>query len=269
MTSEENKTSKSPWFYQLRSDTLDLGPGRKIIGQFFVPALDRGSYTEYDAYASPIGVYPTDADYVNVSTDRGRVLYVSPEKTDTVYYNYPDKFIQGDEVAIPIGTTKDQEKAKKHWYQWLEWSKPYNSNAAELRRNELQKHQQGGSIQSEAQKQQQQQFIQFLMQEAEQEGVTIQSQEDLKNYIQKLGEEGIKEKQQKFLMLQQSSQQSTQQNGAPVAAKQGSKLNYIKELKGICPEGYLAKGGKCEPCEAKKGKKMNAIESFRAQRKNK
>lgn len=86
------------------------------------------------------------------------------------------------------------------------------------------KHQQGGTVQSEAQ--QQRQFIQFLMQEAEQEGFTIQSQEDLKNYIQKLGEEGFKEKQQKFLML---IKQSSQQSGTPVAAEQGTKLNYIEK----------------------------------------
>ena len=91
-----------------------------------------------------------------------------------------------------------------------------------------------------------------------------QNPEEFKAIILELAQED-----QDVAEFVQELQQSSQQSGAPVAAKQGSKLNYIKELKGICPEGYLAKGGKCKPCEAKKGKKMNAIESFRAQRKNK
>lgn len=133
----------------------------------------------------------------------------------------------------------------------------------------IQSNQQGGTVPTEKEQQMQKQFVQFLMQEAEQEGITIQSQEDLKNYIQKLGEEGFKEKQQKFLAL---IQQASQQSGAPVAAKQGTKLNYIKELKGICPEGYLKAGGRCKPCEAKmkaKGGDMDPVKSFKANRKNK
>lgn len=131
----------------------------------------------------------------------------------------------------------------------------------------IQSKQQGGTVPTEKEQQMQKQFVQFLMQEAEQEGITIQSQEDLKNYIQKLGEEGFKEKQQKFLTL---IQQSSQQSGTPVSAKQGSKLNYIKELKGICPEGYLKTGGRCKPCEAKmkaNGGDMDPVKSFKAGRK--
>lgn len=58
---------------------------------------------------------------------------------------------------------------------------------------------------------------------------------------------------------------------APAAAK-GAKLNYVKELKGICPEGYLKTGGRCKPCEAKmkaKGGDMDPVKSFKANRKNK
>ena len=57
--------------------------------------------------------------------------------------------------------------------------------------------------------------------------------------------------------------------GTPTAAK-GAKLNYVKELKGICPEGYLKTGGRCKPCEAKmkaKGGDMDPVKSFKAGRK--
>jgi hypothetical protein len=49
-----------------------------------------------------------------------------------------------------------------------------------------------------------------------------------------------------------------QQNA--VKAKYGAKLNYVKRLKGKCPEGQelKQKGGKmlCAPCMAKCGKKL-------------
>lgn len=53
-------------------------------------------------------------------------------------------------------------------------------------------------------------------------------------------------------------------------AKNGAKLNYLRQLSGNCPEGYevtyLANGGKgfikkCKKCE--EGKKMNVIEEFK------
>lgn len=127
--------------------------------------------------------------------------------------------------------------------------------------------QQGGTVQSSEEQQEQKEFIQFLMQEAQQEGIIIQSQEDLKKYVNALGEEGIKEKHQKFMMIKQQASQQLQR--VPTSAK-GSKLNYVKELKGICPEGYLKQGGRCKPCEAKmkaKGGDMDPVKSFKAGRK--
>ena len=52
-------------------------------------------------------------------------------------------------------------------------------------------------------------------------------------------------------------------------AAKGAKLNYVKELKGICPEGYLKTGGRCKPCEAKmkaKGGDMDPVKSFKNNR---
>lgn len=62
--------------------------------------------------------------------------------------------------------------------------------------------------------------------------------------------------------------QQASQGGTPMAAK-GAKLNYVKELKGICPEGYLKTGGRCKPCEAKmkaKGGDMDPVKSFKNNR---
>lgn len=44
---------------------------------------------------------------------------------------------------------------------------------------------------------------------------------------------------------------------APIARK-GAKLDYIKSLHGVCPEGYekFAKGGKCTKCMKKEAPKM-------------
>lgn len=160
-----------------------------------------------------------------------------------------------------IGVLAEPRKAEMFTEDYPVMQRRFNTAVSVSRK------QQGGTVPTEKEQQMQKQFVQFLMQEAEQEGITIQSQEDLKNYIQKLGEEGFKEKQQKFLTL---IQQSSQQSGTPVSAKQGSKLNYIKELKGICPEGYLKTGGRCKPCEAKmkaKGGDMDPVKSFKAGRK--
>lgn len=69
-------------------------------------------------------------------------------------------------------------------------------------------------------------------------------------------------------LKQQNPEQYAQlvQMGQQIPAnKYGAKVQYIKKLKGICPEGqelsYMAKGGKvisiCKPCMMnKKGKKM-------------
>lgn len=65
------------------------------------------------------------------------------------------------------------------------------------------------------------------------------------------------------------------------SAKRGAKLNYIKSLKGDCPDGeevvYFQKGGQlCKACQkkhdkmiAEKGKKLNPVEEFKKGRKTK
>lgn len=111
-------------------------------------------------------------------------------------------------------------------------------------------------------------FVAFLIQDAEAQGITIQSEEDMKNYIQQLGEEGYAAKQQEFMQKMQ---------GTP-SRKLGGHLAYLNKLKGNCPEGeemvYMKEGGRvCPKCvkKAKEGKKveeqkMNAIQKFKAEK---
>lgn len=93
----------------------------------------------------------------------------------------------------------------------------------------------------------QQAFIQFLAQKT-----GAKNQQELEAAIQQMGEQGLQAAYQEFMQLIQ--QQQVQ------AAKFGAKLNYIKSLRGQCPEGYevsyyKAGGTICKKC-VKKQEKM-------------
>lgn len=118
--------------------------------------------------------------------------------------------------------------------------------------------------------QEQQEFMKFLIEDALAQGLQIQTEDDVKSYLEQLGEEGIKAKYQQFMQMK----------GQTPVAKLGTKLNYIKQLKGDCLEGeelvYFKKGGMiCSKCEKKheqvvaaKGKKLNAVDEFKKARKS-
>ncbi len=115
----------------------------------------------------------------------------------------------------------------------------------------------------------QQAFIQFLAQKT-----GAKTQQELEQVVQQLGEEGLKQAYAEFMQLIQQQQAQT--------AKNGAKLNYIKSLRKVCPEGqemaYYQMGGRvCKKCmpkqiKMKKGDKIenkpsNAVEEFKANRK--
>ena len=108
----------------------------------------------------------------------------------------------------------------------------------------------------------QQAFIQFLAQKYK-----LKSQKELEAKIQELGEDGLKAEYAEFQKI------ITQQQSRKMMF--GAKLNYIKGLKGQCPQGYemkyYKKGGKvCTKCEEiQKQTPMNAIDSFKRNRKMK
>lgn len=109
-------------------------------------------------------------------------------------------------------------------------------------------------------------FMAYLIQDAQAQGIQLQSEQDLQAYAEQLGEDGIKAKYQEFMQKMQGG----------VMARLGAKLEYYKKLKGVCPEGeelvYFKQGGRiCKACQkAQKGtkvtKKANEVDKFKAGR---
>lgn len=107
----------------------------------------------------------------------------------------------------------------------------------------------------------QQAFIQYLAQKYQ-----LKSQQELQAKAQELGEEGMKQEYAEFI-------QYMQQQGVQVA-RLGAKLNYLRQLRGKCPEGYevayYKQGGKtCAVCQ-KVGTQQqggNVVEDFKKKRK--
>lgn len=111
----------------------------------------------------------------------------------------------------------------------------------------------------------QQAFIQFLAQKYQ-----LKSQQELEAKIQELGEDGLKAEYVEFQKV------ITQQQSRKMMF--GARLNYIKGLKGQCPEGYEMRyykvgGVVCPKCEAIKNQvsqvPQDPIDAFRCGRKMK
>lgn len=105
-------------------------------------------------------------------------------------------------------------------------------------------YQQGGKLEDP-----QKAFVAYLIQVS-----GAQSEQELNDFIQSLGEDGLKQQYQQFIQTMQNGTQS---------AKNGAKLNYIKSLRGVCPEGfelgYFKEGGQiCAKCVEKR-EKMGGI----------
>lgn len=108
-------------------------------------------------------------------------------------------------------------------------------------------YQQGGKMEKQ---ELQKLFTAFLIQQS-----GAKTEQELTDFIQTLGEDGVKSMYRKFIQSMQTGTQS---------AKNGAKLNYIKSLRGKCPEGYelgfFKEGGKvCAKCIAKQ-EKQGAIQ---------
>ena len=109
-------------------------------------------------------------------------------------------------------------------------------------------------------------FMAYLIQDAQAQGIQLQSEQDLQAYAEQLGEEGLKAKYQEFMQKMQGG----------MMARLGAKLEYYKKLKGVCPEGeelvYFRQGGRiCKACQksqngTKVDEKANAVDKFKAER---
>lgn len=101
----------------------------------------------------------------------------------------------------------------------------------------------------------QQAFIQFLAQKT-----GAKTQQELEQVIQQLGEDGLKQAYSEFMQLVQQQQVR--------AAKFGTKLNYIKQLRGQCPNGYEIEyyksgGNLCKKCVKKQIETGDVLTDFK------
>ena len=183
---------------------------------------------------------------------------VNPVQTTISRYTMGDT-VQGGDFGIHRGLQRLFNYLGDVWNSRKSEAKPLT-----LSPGHTTKFQQGGTMNN--QQELQKAFVAYLIQDAQSQGVQIQSEQDLQAYAEQLGEDGIKAKYQEFMQKMQGG----------VMARLGAKLEYYKKLKGVCPEGeelvYFKQGGRiCKACQkAQKGtkvtKKANEVDKFKAGR---
>lgn len=183
---------------------------------------------------------------------------VNPVQAPTSRYTMGNT-VQGGDFGIHRGLQRLFNYLGDVWNSRKSEAKPLT-----LSPGHTTKFQQGGTMNN--QQELQKAFVTYLIQDAQSQGVQIQSEQDLQAYAEQLGEDGIKAKYQEFMQKMQGG----------VMARLGAKLEYYKKLKGVCPEGeelvYFKQGGRiCKACQkAQKGtkvtKKANEVDKFKAGR---
>ena len=183
---------------------------------------------------------------------------VNPVQATTSRYTMGNP-VQGGDFGIHRGLQRLFNYLGDVWNSRKSEAKPLT-----LSPGHTTKFQQGGTMNN--QQELQKAFVAYLIQDAQSQGVQIQSEQDLQAYAEQLGEDGIKAKYQEFMQKMQGG----------VMARLGAKLEYYKKLKGVCPEGeelvYFKQGGRiCKACQkAQKGtkvtKKANEVDKFKAGR---
>lgn len=183
---------------------------------------------------------------------------VNPVQATTSRYTMGNT-VQGGDFGIHRGLQRLFNYLGDVWNSRKSEAKPLT-----LSPGHTTKFQQGGTMNN--QQELQKAFVAYLIQDAQSQGVQIQSEQDLQAYAEQLGEDGIKAKYQEFIQKMQGG----------VMARLGAKLEYYKKLKGVCPEGeelvYFKQGGRiCKACQkAQKGtkvtKKANEVDKFKAGR---
>lgn len=183
---------------------------------------------------------------------------VNPVQASTSRYTMGNT-VQGGDFGIHRGLQRLFNYLGDVWNSRKSEAKPLT-----LSPGHTTKFQQGGTMNN--QQELQKAFVAYLIQDAQSQGVQIQSEQDLQAYAEQLGEDGIKAKYQEFMQKMQGG----------VMARLGAKLEYYKKLKGVCPEGeelvYFKQGGRiCKACQkAQKGtkvtKKANEVDKFKAGR---
>lgn len=251
MNKKEDEESK-PTGYKFATKKLNLTPGYSIETQQIYPY-----YKSIWPYSGEEYEYSADFD----KNTRGRVIYHTPTQSDTVYFNTPDNYITSDSGYMPIGTTKDQESAKKWFYQFTKWAKPVDRQDKAYKRaiagnknggtmNKINYFQQGGAAPQQDLRAQVTALVQAAMQGDKKATQTV-------NQIMEAAKAGDQQAIQLAQMIQEIAKQM---QGQATMAKWGSRLEYIKNLK-------FAKGGKaCPSCEKGKQIEMKACGGKKAKK---
>lgn len=183
---------------------------------------------------------------------------VNPVQATTSRYTMGNT-VQGGDFGIHRGLQRLFNYLEDVWNSRKSEAKPLTLSLGHTTR-----FQQGGTMNN--QQELQKAFVAYLIQDAQSQGIQIQSEQDLQAYVEQLGEDGIKAKYKEFMQKMQGG----------IMARLGAKLEYYKKLKGVCPEGeelvYFKQGGRiCKACQkAQKGtkvtKKANEVDKFKAER---
>lgn len=195
-------------------------------------------------YEAPVHSLQGRAQIPEMETIYNNGKFLSSKETwyDPEIYNNTGK-LQIEDQGYSVG-----DGAETEWEPTEQQKRTFNSLKRHalvnqyFKEQENPKFQQGGQLNMNEQELQQA-FIQFLAQKT-----GAKTQQELEAAIQQLGEEGLKQAYAEFMQLIQ--QQQVQ------AAKFGAKINYIKKLRGQCPDGYelqyYKSGGQlCKKCMKK------------------
>lgn len=203
--------------------------------------------------------------------------------TDTIYYIYPNGGMPQKVHRSPYGvTTERMDNSTGEWVPQM-YHEYWDDNSVEVEKNKQKipslfdrflnlvgVKQQGGNIQQASQQDKQQ--LKTIL------AAFVKGDERQKQQAKQIVEQLMQKNPQGFYQMLSVLESEGDENASYIKqmidnqtrqAKHGAKLNYIKELKGICPEGYLKTGGRCKPCEAKMKANgdMDPVKSFKAGRK--
>lgn len=218
-------------------------------------------------YEAPVHSLQGRAQRPEMETIYNDGKFLSSKETwyDPEMYNNTGK-LQIEDQGYSIG-----DGAETEWEPNEQQKRTFNSLKRHALMNQRFKKQrssifqQGGQLNMNEQELQQA-FIQYLAQKT-----GAKTQQELEAAIQQMGQEGLQREYQEFIQMIQ--QQQVQR------AQRGAKLNYLKQLRGECPEGYEMQyykvGGKvCKKCMKKKCREggnvpSDPIDSFKCGRKMK
>ena len=112
--------TKQPIVFDRRE--ANIGNGRRVISE---------------------NIFDYDDGYGNYAGDMartlgGRMIYISPSGNDTIYYNYPERWMPTDDGFMPVATrAMNQRAAKKNFYKQTKKSVPANNNSKQARNRAL------------------------------------------------------------------------------------------------------------------------------------